>query len=201
MSHYYLNDESVKDDIKEINVIVKGSKYKFKTNSGVFSKHGLDFGSRLLIEEAYIPETAKSIADIGSGYGPIGIILASLNVNVVANLYEINSKAVELSKENAQLNNVNNIKINLNNILENVEETFDVILTNPPIRAGKEVVFSIYEQAYSHLNNNGLLYVVIQKKQGAESSFKKINDLFKNATVLTKSKGYWIIKAEKIDID
>lgn len=199
MSHYYLNDENIKDDIKTINVIVKGNKYQFKTNSGVFSKHGLDFGSRLLIEKVIIPNTAKNIADIGSGYGPIGIILADLNPNIKAHLYEVNSKAVDLSVINSKLNNVNNIAINLNNILENVDETFDVVLTNPPIRAGKDVVFNIYEQAYNHLNNNGLLYVVIQKKQGAESSYKKIKELFKNVTIMTKSKGYWLLKAIKIN--
>ena len=73
----------------------------------------------------------------------------------------------------------------------------DLIVTNPPIRAGKKVVHEILEGSYEHLNADGELYVVIQKKQGAESAFKKLQTVYKNVEKVVVDKGYWIIKCKK----
>lgn len=201
MSHYYLNDDNLKDNIKTIEFTLFNQKYMFKTNDGVFSKNRLDFGSKLLIESVLINEDIKEIADIGSGYGPIGITLAKVNPNVNFHLYEINKKAIELAYQNKKINQVNNVFIYENNALDDVNKTFDLIVTNPPIRAGKDVVFKFYEQAHKCLNKGGFLYVVIQKKQGAESTFNKLTLLFENVNVLTKKSGYWIVRAQKYNID
>lgn len=201
MSHYYLNDDNLKDNIKTIEFELFNHKFTFKTNAGVFSKDRLDFGSKLLIESVKINENIKSVADIGAGYGPIGITLASLNPNIDFHLYEINKKAVSLANYNKELNGVTNVFVYENNALDDVTKTFDLIVTNPPIRAGKDIVFKFYEQAFNSLNSKGLLYVVIQKKQGAQSSFQKLLELFENVTITTKKSGYWIIEAKKNNID
>ena len=78
---------------------------------------------------------------------------------------------------------------------ENVVGTFDVIVSNPPIRAGKKVVFEILEKAFDFLNENGELIVVIQKKQGAPSAQKKMNEVFGNCEIIKRDKGYFILKS------
>lgn len=198
MSHYYVNDDTLDDKTKELAIKIKGIEYKFLTKSGVFSKNALDFGSKVLIESIKDHENIKTIADIGCGYGPIGLSLANQYNEATVYMYDINERAVELATKNAQLNKIKNVEIKTNNILENVTNKFDLIVTNPPIRVGKEVVFKIYEQSFERLNNGGYFYCVIQKKQGAPSSFDKIKELFKNATKVVQVKGYWIISAKKM---
>lgn len=197
MSHYFINDKSIKSNIKTYSTTIKDKTYKFKTDSGVFSKDSLDYGSRLLIETVDVLKDDLKILDLGCGYGPIGISLANENKKSSVYMYDINEKAVNLATENAKLNSVSNVFIKNLNILEGNDVLFDLIVTNPPIRAGKDVVFKFYEDAFLNLKEKGRLYVVIQKKQGAPSTFKKLEELFNNVKVIKKQKGYWIILAKK----
>ncbi|HHT55822.1 MAG TPA: class I SAM-dependent methyltransferase [Acholeplasma sp.] len=197
MSHYFTNDNDNDLKGKTFNIRIKNNNYTFQTSSGVFSKDYLDFGSKILIESVIIEENDAEILDLGCGYGPVGIVFAKENPIKNIMMIDINNKAVELAKINAKLNSVSNVKIINNDLLNNINKTFDVIITNPPIRAGKKTVFDLYEQSYNSLNNKGKLYVVIQKKQGAPSTFDKLTEMFGKVEVVRKVKGYWIIKANK----
>jgi len=197
MSHYFTNDNDNDLKGKTFNITIKNNNYIFQTSSGVFSKDYLDFGSKILIESVIIEENDAEILDLGCGYGPVGIVFAKENPIKNIMMIDINNKAVELAKINAKLNSVSNVKIINNDLLNNINKTFDVIITNPPIRAGKKTVFDLYEQSYNSLNNKGKLYVVIQKKQGAPSTFDKLTKMFEKVEVVRKVKGYWIIKANK----
>ena len=197
MSHYFTNDNDNDLKGKTFNITIKNNNYIFQTSSGVFSKDYLDFGSKILIESVIIEENDAEILDLGCGYGPVGIVFAKENPIKNIMMIDINNKAVELAKINAKLNSVSNVKIINNDLLNNINKTFDVIITNPPIRAGKKTVFDLYEQSYNSLNNKGKLYVVIQKKQGAPSTFDKLTEMFEKVEVVRKVKGYWIIKANK----
>src|SRR5690554_803859 len=197
MSHYFTNDNDNDLKGKTFNITIKNNNYIFQTSSGVFSKDYLDFGSKVLIESVIIEGNDTEILDLGCGYGPVGIVFAKENPMKNIMMIDINNKAVELAKINAKLNSVSNVKIINNDLLNNINKTFDVIITNPPIRAGKKTVFDLYEQSYNSLNNKGKLYVVIQKKQGAPSTFDKLTEMFEKVEVVRKVKGYWIIKANK----
>lgn len=197
MSHYYINDESLSKDTKELLVRIKYNNYKFLTMPGVFSKDGLDYGTKILLNNLFKEKGITKIADVGCGYGPIGLSLAKENPKATVYMYDINERSVELSKENAKINNINNVEVFVNDGLDNIEEKFELIVTNPPIRAGKKTVFKIYEQAYNNLVDNGVLFIVIQRKQGAPSSFKKIQELFGNAEKVAQIAGYWVISARK----
>lgn len=197
MSHYFTNDNDNDLKGKTFNITIKNNNYIFQTSSGVFSKDYLDFGSKVLIESVYIEENDKEILDLGCGYGPVGIVFAKENPTKNVMMIDINNKAVELAKINAKLNSVRNVNIINNDLLNNISKTFDVIIANPPIRAGKKTVFDLYEQSYKSLEKGGKLYVVIQKKQGAPSTMNKLTELFEKVEVVRKVKGYWIIKANK----
>ncbi|MDF2617209.1 MAG: class SAM-dependent methyltransferase [Sedimentibacter sp.] len=155
----------------------------------------------MVLVETVVKENANfkgSILDLGCGYGPIGVMLAKLIENANVTMSDVNKRALELAKMNAEENKVKSrVKTLSSSAFENINENFDMIVTNPPIRAGKEVIFSFYEGAYEHLNKGGHLYVVIQKKQGAPSTKEKLESLFGNCETAEKKSGYFIFRVEK----
>lgn len=195
MSHYFENDKKLPSEIKMTTAKLNGIDFTFYTDNGVFAKKGLDYGSKLLLE-ALLEENLlqKSILDVGCGYGVLGIILAKL-CQAHVEMIDVNHRALHLAKKNAKENGNLPITIYESNCYENVEKKYDVIVTNPPIRAGKKVVYEILFSAKEHLQNNGSLYFVIRKEQGAKSiisDLKKVYDI----TILNRSKGFFIIKAK-----
>ena len=160
----------------------------------------MDFGSRLLVEAFDLNEEVDGdILDVGCGYGPIGISIAAAYPERTVEMIDINSRAVELAKENAASNDITNINVYESDRFEKVgNKKFAAILTNPPIRAGKSVVHEILEEGYRSLVAGGELWVVIQKKQGAPSARDKMEQLFGNVEVPIKKKGYYILLSKKI---
>lgn len=196
--HYYSKNPKVNSEPNAWSTSLRKQNLRLHTDAGVFSKGDVDFGSRLLVEEFNMPKVDGPLLDIGCGYGPIGLTLALSFPERIVHMVDVNHRALELSKLNAERNGVKNVKIYESESLFAVEETnFAAILTNPPIRAGKKTVFSFYEQAFLKLGEAGELWVVIQKKQGAPSTEKRLNELFGNVQQVAKSKGYIIFKAVK----
>lgn len=196
--HYYSRTQNVESDPKYWNTELRETKLRFKTDNGVFSKRDVDFGSRLLVDTFQMPDLTGDILDVGCGYGPIGLTIAKTWPDRKLFMVDINSRALQLAKENASLNALDNVHIKESDCLNSViGQKFAVIVTNPPIRAGKKVIFTIYEQSYECLLPNGELWVVIQKKQGAPSTIEKLSSMFEEVEVVVKRKGYFIIKAIK----
>ncbi|OXM83138.1 class I SAM-dependent methyltransferase [Paenibacillus rigui] len=195
--HYYTQKPTAAHDLHTIEESLRGRKFTFVTDAGVFSKKGVDYGSKVLIEALELPEDAR-VLDVGCGYGPMGLAAATLVPQGHVTMVDINERAVELAKLNASRNHIANVEIKQSDRLSEVmDHRYDIVITNPPIRAGKEVVHSIFEQAYEVLNPGGSLWIVIQKKQGAPSAFAKLESLFSKVKELGKDKGYRVIKAEK----
>jgi len=195
--HYYSEKPSVSSDRHVIEATLRGKTYKFTTDAGVFSKKGVDFGSKLLIESMEFKDNAR-VLDVGCGYGPIGLSAATMAVNGFVTMVDMNQRALELVRMNAAANGIKNVKVLQSDALAAVkQEQFDVILTNPPIRAGKETVHRIFTEAREALVPGGTLWVVIQKKQGAPSAYAKLEELFERVEEVTKDKGYRIFKAVK----
>ena len=196
MSHYFKNDETLTSKQIDFEVKIKDIVLNLRTNSGVFSKSKLDLGTKLLLETIELEEKTKIVIDMGCGYGPIGIYIAKKYPDKKVFMYDINERAVDLSKINANLNDVEVI-VKQSDLFTEVNFKADVIITNPPIRTGKKNVYRLYDEAYDRLNELGVFYLVVGKKQGAESTFHKINQLFSNCEILEKKKGYTVFKAVK----
>ncbi|MDP3058325.1 MAG: class I SAM-dependent methyltransferase [bacterium] len=195
MSHYFTQNPTSMHTVKVIEETLRGKHLRFITDAGVFSKSGVDFGSRLLIETMQILKDAR-VLDIGCGWGPIGISAALINPTGKVVLADINTRALELANKNIALNKVANATTCQSDLYLGVgNELFDVILSNPPIRAGKDIVFSIFTGAKDHLRQAGSLWVVIQKKQGAPSAEKKLREIFPTVIIREKSKGYFVFEA------
>lgn len=193
---YFDNNPSLKHKSLEYQVQINGKTYRFLTDSGVFSRTFIDFGTKTLIESFNTLKTGLSVLDLGCGYGPVGIIMKKSHPTFKVLSTDINKRAVSLAEQNKMVNQVE-IETRVSDGFSNIEEQFDLIFLNPPIRAGKETIFRLYDEAYDHLNNLGELWIVIQKKQGAESTIKKMESRFNNCEVITKNKGYFILKSIK----
>ncbi|MEF3303375.1 class I SAM-dependent methyltransferase [Paenibacillus sp. GYB003] len=195
--HYYSKKPTTASERGTVTAVLRGKTFHFTTDAGVFSKQEIDFGSRLLIGAMDIAETDE-VLDVGCGYGPIGLAAAALATRGRVTMIDINERAVELAKQNAQRNGIANAEIVQSDLFEAIaDRTFTKIVTNPPIRAGKQVVHRIFELAYEHLSEGGQLWVVIQKKQGAPSALAKLESLFGNVAEADKDKGYRIYCATK----
>ncbi|WP_134702146.1 class I SAM-dependent methyltransferase [Ammoniphilus sp. YIM 78166] len=195
--HYYSNRPTVEHDEREFEFQLRGQTLKFTTDAGVFSKDRIDYGSVVLIEEMQIAET-DLVLDMGCGYGPIGLVAAKLASRGRVTMADVNERAVALARSNATRNGIQNVEVVQSFLFDNLgDREFDVILTNPPIRAGKQTVHQIFEEAYPRLRPNGSLWVVIQKKQGAPSAMSKLEELFPTVEKVTQDKGYWILQATK----
>jgi 16S rRNA (guanine1207-N2)-methyltransferase len=198
--HYYSKDPKVESDERTWSFELRGKSFKFTSDRGVFSKKEVDFGSRLLVDTFIMPEVDGDVLDVGCGYGPIGLSIASIDRDRRVHLVDVNERALDLAKKNASNNGIDNVEIYESDTLNQVKKKdYAAILTNPPIRAGKEIVHRIFEQSYEYLAHHGQLWVVIQKKQGAPSAIDKIESLFGNVEVVEKKKGYFILCAKKID--
>ena len=197
-NHYYSEHQDVASTPSNYDFNFRNHSFKFMTDAGVFSKHYIDFGSFTMLE-AFTPNDIKApILDMGCGYGPSGIVVSSLYDRDVL-MVDINERAVELANKNILANSASKAKAQKSYLYDSIDKDvrFSSIITNPPIRAGKAIVHKIYEDAFSYLENGGELWVVIQKKQGAPSSQTKMIEIFGNCEVVTKSKGYYILKSVK----
>lgn len=197
LDQYFSNSPAAKSEPKRWSYTLKGISFTFTTDNGVFSKNEVDFGSSLLIEQFQPPSVTGALLDLGCGYGPIAIALAAVYPERSVIGVDVNQRALHLAEQNARQNQVDNVTFIESNILDNLpEQSFAAILTNPPIRAGKEIVHQMFEQAAHALLPNGELWVVIQKKQGAPSAQKKLAELFEEVEVVKRSKGYFILRAK-----
>ncbi|WP_413627579.1 class I SAM-dependent methyltransferase [Fructilactobacillus vespulae] len=199
-NYYYTSDPNVKHDEKEWNYTLLNETLRFVSDNGVFSKNTIDYGSRVLINAVNLKDLpAGPILDLGCGYGPIGLFLAKSNSNRQFTMVDVNNLALSLAKRNAEQNQIKNVNIFNSNIYENVTDKFAGIITNPPVRAGKQVVEEMISGSFSHLETNGTLTVVLQKKQGAPSAKKLMQKTFGNVEIVTRDKGYYILLSRKVD--
>lgn len=198
MEHYYTKNPNISSAEKQITSYINNNRYSFYTDNGVFSKNEVDFGTKSLLEAFYTNKENAKVCDLGCGYGVVTIYLGIKYPNFSFTMIDVNNRSLELSAKNINLNQLkNNIKLYENDALDSIEEKFDIVITNPPIRAGKQVVHKMIAQSYDRLNIDGELWVVIQKKQGMPSCKKLMEQLFENVEVVNRNKGYYTLKSIK----
>ena len=191
---YFAENPDAKHDIHKLQLNLLGQPMTFLTDAGVFSKKMIDYGSQVLLSTIDFSK-GDTILDLGCGYGPLGLSLIKA-YGVQVTMVDINNRALDLAKRNAEKNNVK-ATIFQSNIYAQVQGRFDHIISNPPIRAGKKVVHEIIEKSKDFLETGGDLTIVIQKKQGAPSAKSKMEDVFGNCEILKKDKGYYILRSVK----
>lgn len=191
--HYYTQRPESAHKPRTVEVAALGRTLTFDTDTGVFSRDGLDPGSRLLIESA--PALSGRVLDLGCGWGAVGAFLATSNPAARLLLSDVNERAVELARRNLRANRIDNADVMLCDGFAAIDGTFSAIFTNPPIRAGKAVIYGLFDEARKRLDEDGQLYVVIRKQQGAPSALTHLRAVFSAAEVVKRGGGYWIIRA------
>ena len=195
MNQYFTNNTELKSEERVIKYNYGSHSFSFFSDYVVFSKNIIYFGSITLIE-TYLKnkKDIKSFLDVGCGYGFLSIVLSKeLKINNGMGV-DVNLRAIDLARKNALLNQVS-VSFIESNIYENIEGKFDLIITNPPIRAGKQVVLDILLGAKDYLNSDGELWMVIRKDQGAKSIIKVLNNAYK-VEIKEKNKGFYVIVAK-----
>ena len=193
MAFYFDKDTNVESKEEIVKVQVKNRLYTFRTDNNVFSKRGLDFGTRTLLDSLDFNAIKGDVLDIGCGYGPIGIIIKS-NTDSNVDMIDINERAINLAIKNSKINNVD-VNIFSSDKYENISKLYDYIITNPPIRVGKKILYEILIGASNYLKKEGKLIFVINKDQGAKSCIKDMEEYYK-VDVLEKNKGFFVIQCQ-----
>ena len=190
MSHYFENDKNLVSEIKEFKISIGNHLFSFNTDNGVFSKGELDFGTNLLLKNVLKEKISGSVLDLGCGYGPIGIIIKKI-FGVDIAMSDVNKRALHLTKMNAKKNNVIVEAIESNGY-ENISKKFDFVISNPPIRIGKQNLYKLLIDTKDHLNPDGTLMIVVRKEQGALSLIRDMG-VYYSVKVIDKDKGFLII--------
>ncbi|MDD2208326.1 MAG: methyltransferase [Bacilli bacterium] len=191
MNHYFTNNENLKSEIRVLKYSYGEYNFIFNSDLGVFAKDKIDEGSKLLVE-TYFKYGKKDVKvlDAGCGYGFVGITLSKV-MNVKVDFIDINNRALHLTKMNLKNNKVSG-QVFLSNIYDNVNEKYDVIIVNPPIRAGKKVYMKFIEDAFNYLEVDGELWIVMRTNHGVKNIYKNLK-ITKKSEILSKNKGFYVI--------
>lgn len=195
MSQYFDNDKNIKSERKLIKFNFNNKDFSIYSDNGVFSKDRLDYGTRVLLNSVDIDKLFGNVLDLGCGLGVVGIILGTFNKDINIDMADINERAIDLAKNNLILNNVK-ANVFVSDIYSNIDNKYDFIITNPPIRAGKNVVRGFLLGSYDYLKDNGILYFVMRKDHGVKSMIGELNDKF-NTSVVSKDKGFYVVLCTK----
>lgn len=198
---YFATKPTSIDEEFTFNEEMIGKNYQFYSNNGVFSKNKLDFGTLTLVNViADLTVSPKTVLDLGTGYGPIALFAANQYPKAQIVATEVNERALKEARKNFEVNGVESrIKTIKSDLFSNINQSFDLIISNPPFRAGKKVINSLVEQSLKHLTIQGQLILVVQRKQGEPSLKKKMAEVFGNCEILKRNKGYYILKAQNIE--
>ena len=195
--HYYTAEPVSGHDERRFTEVILGNALSFVTDAGVFSRDGLDRGTEVLLDA--LPELSGRVLDLGCGWGAIGVTLALRYPEAQLVMSDVNERAVGLARRNLALNGARG-EVVVSDGFAGLEGTFDHVVTNPPIRAGKQVIYGLFDGARERLRSGGSLNVVIRKQQGAPSALKHLQERFGQADVVGRGGGYWIIRAVKSEM-
>lgn len=200
MSHQYFEDnQDLAHQRETFNFDLLGHSLQLTTDAGVFSRERVDYGSVVLLNAVapFLPSHgAFKVLDLGCGYGPIGLSIARAFPQAQVTMVDVNQRALALAEENAAANQVQGqVEILASDGYQAIQPSaFDFILTNPPIRAGKQVVNRMLSESTDYLAQEGQFFAVMQKKQGAPSALKLLQTIYDQAEIVKRDKGYYILR-------
>ena len=195
MSQYFDNDRNIKSERKLIKFNFNNKEFSIYSDNGVFSKDRFDYGTRVLLNSVDIDKLSGNVLDLGCGLGVVGIILGTFNKGINIDMVDINERAIDLAKNNLVLNNIK-ANVFVSDIYSNIDNKYDFIITNPPIRAGKNVIRGFLLGSYDYLKDDGILYFVMRKDHGVKSMIKELSVKF-NTSIVNKDKGFYVVLCTK----
>ena len=177
----------------DIEITIKNIDLKFNSSDKLFSPRNVDIGTLYMIDEVNF-ENENKILDLGCGYGFVGILAAKIIGEDKVVMCDIDTEAVEMSKHNAVLNNVENINIIQSDGLKNIiDKDFSMILSNPPYHTDFSVAKHFIESGFYKLALNGKFIMVTKRLDWYKN---KLSSVFGGVKVKEKN-GYYIFISEK----
>lgn len=196
MEHYFTNNPTSKSEERMLTYKIADKTIKFISDNGVFSKEHVDIATNFMLNVLIKEDIKGKVLDLGCGYGTIGITLSKF-FKIELTMLDINERALNLTRRNCELNQIKNATIIESDGMEKITDKYNVIITNPPIRAGKAVIYKMYEDAYAHLEDGGSFYLVINKKHGAPSTKEYLTQIFENCETIDRKSGFHVMKCVK----
>ena len=199
MTHYFSKQPETPHAYDLFSVTCEGEVLTFATDSAVFSRRRIDPGTELLLDTVLSMEDNRkaNVLDLGTGTGVLAVALARCRSSFQVTGSDINERAVQLATQNAKRNGVLNASfLCLDGVPEN-QEPFDLIVTNPPIRAGKKVVYRLFEEAAKNLRADGAFYTVIRVRQGKASVARELQNHYSVVETVARAKGYHVLRATR----
>lgn len=192
---YFDNNENLKSELRDVFYTYDNAPFKFKSDLGIFSKDKIDEGSKVLVE-TYLKHGKSNIEalDMGCGIGFISIVLSKLR-NIKFDMVDVNNRAIHLSKMNIKSNKVE-ANVFVSDMYDKIDKKYDLIITNPPIRAGKGVYLTILQSSFNYLKEDGELWFVMRNNHGVKTVVSDLNKNYK-AEILKRDKGYYVVKVTR----
>lgn len=195
--HYFASTPRSPQRPRVVRVALRGQPWAFQTAGGVFARRGLDAGTRLLIETMRVGR-ADRVLDLGCGYGAIGLVAARLAPRGRVWLIDANQRAAALAQTNADENGISNVRVVVGDGAAAVRDgSIDLVVTNPPIRAGRRVVETFIDDAWRVLRPGGRFYLVARTAQGAKTLNRLIASRFGAVRQASVARGYRVYEATR----
>lgn len=201
MAQYFENDASLKSKKRFLKLYINDNVLSFESDAGVFSNDKIDYGSYIFLKTLLNENKVKNILDVGCGYGTLGITLMYFKMAQSCDMVDINNTAINCTTSNIKKYNLENTNCFYSDGFTNVKNKYDMIVINPPIRAGKKTIYKMFNDSKDHLNKEGSLYIVIKKDLGGPSAIKELEKIYNKVEIINKDKGYLIIKSSNVDIN
>jgi 16S rRNA G1207 methylase RsmC len=193
--HYFSADPAVAHERREIIFEALDQRFRLASASGVFSWSRLDPGTAVLLREAPPPgaEIDGALLDLGCGYGPISVVLATAAPRATVYAVDVNQRALELVRENAGGRRI------IAALPDEVPEAvgFAQIWSNPPIRVGKSELHALLLRWLPRLNPDGVAWLVVAKNLGGDSLQRWLVEQGFTAERHASDKGFRVLKVGK----
>lgn len=192
-SHYFEVRPTVASKPRNVPLRVGGMELDLLVDRGVFGSRGVDLGTLTLLKEAPPPPQNGEILDLGTGYGPIAIALARQAPNAKVWAVDVNERALELARANAESNQAPNVTVGEPDAVP-PNTTFDAIYSNPPVRVGKQPLHELLNRWLPRLKPGASAYLVVQRNLGADSLAAWLTTQGMAVSRLKSKKGYRILQ-------
>jgi 16S rRNA G1207 methylase RsmC len=197
--HYFSAEPAAPERRGEIEFNVAGRDYRLAVASGVFSVSRLDPGTAVLLRKGGLPAAATTgvFLDLGCGYGPIACVLASESPQASVWAVDVNSRARELTEENAgALGLAGRLRVAGPDEVP-AEVTFDQIWSNPPTHVGKAELRALMERWLPRLAPEGVAWLVINRHLGGDSLHAWLVELGWHVDRVASQKGYRVLRVRR----
>jgi 16S rRNA (guanine1207-N2)-methyltransferase len=195
-SQYFTEQPAAAHRPGTVHVVLPDVHLELATDSGVFSPGRLDPGTRLLLESAPPPPAGGDLLDLGSGYGPLALVLAARSPRARVWAVDVNRRAIELCDRNAAAAGLANVRC-VDPADASLPERFGVIWSNPPIRIGKQALHDLLTSWLARLAGGAAAYLVVQRNLGSDSLQRWLADSGWQASRLAARAGYRVLEVRQ----